>query len=167
MRILKPGGTLLFSTFLPGNLAEVAQATGRSLPLPDVAHWHSYLPEGLRPVSEEEASHTLHFASPATYSGIYAPRGVKFARQRQRKSTQSPELICRGKRRHGKRYLPNIHFDASQKRFVPTAHDISRNNMKKQIHLHRQYSSQASTPMPAKPMPQLLMHECSKSKVWA
>ena len=58
MRILKPGGTLLFSTFLPGNLAEVAQATGRSLPLPDVAHWHSYLPEGLRPVSEEEASHT-------------------------------------------------------------------------------------------------------------
>lgn len=64
MRILKPGGTLLFSTFLPGNLAEVAQATGRSLPLPDIAHWHSYLPEGLRPVSEEEASHTLHFASP-------------------------------------------------------------------------------------------------------
>ena len=63
-RILRPGGVLLFSTFLPGNLAEVAEATGRSLPLPDASAWHSYMPAELKTVSEESGSHTLHFASP-------------------------------------------------------------------------------------------------------
>ncbi len=64
MRILRPGGIILFSTFLPGNLAEVAQATGRSLPLPDAPDWHKYLPEGLEILAEQSGTHTLRFASP-------------------------------------------------------------------------------------------------------
>lgn len=76
MRILRPGGTLLFSTFLPGNLVEVARATGRSLPLPDISDWHKYIPQGLETVTEQSGAHTLHFASPVEVFGHLRATGV-------------------------------------------------------------------------------------------
>lgn len=63
-RVLRRGGYLLFSTFLPGNLSEVAQATGRSLPLLPVEEWRRLMPPVLAEVDVRSYEYPLDFDSP-------------------------------------------------------------------------------------------------------
>lgn len=63
-RVLRPGGVLLLSSFAEGNLHEVADATGVSLPLPSEARWLEMIPDDLETIETLCYSHTLSFASP-------------------------------------------------------------------------------------------------------
>lgn len=55
-RVLRPGGWLVVSAFSRGNLEEIAQVTGRQLPLPSVEVWRDMIPESLQVV--EFTAHT-------------------------------------------------------------------------------------------------------------
>lgn len=63
-RILAPGGSLLVSTFVRGNLHEVYQATGRTLPLLSAAEWCSIVPDSFETVMTRDYTHALEFSSP-------------------------------------------------------------------------------------------------------
>ncbi len=64
-RVLRPGGLLAIATFLRGNLPEVEQSTGLSLPLFTEEEWLGALPAGFRELTHEASSDTLLFDSPA------------------------------------------------------------------------------------------------------
>lgn len=61
---LSKGGLLAFSSFLPGNLHEVAELTGVGLDYPDAAALQSYLENDFELVAMEQGEITLDFASP-------------------------------------------------------------------------------------------------------
>lgn len=63
-RVLRPGGWLVMSSFTAGNLQEVAQATGRALPLPDAEQWLEMLPESLEVVEFTTLTAELVFDDP-------------------------------------------------------------------------------------------------------
>lgn len=61
---LAKGGLLAFSSFLPGNLHEVAELTGVGLEYPDSAALQNFLAQEFDLIEMEQAEITLHFASP-------------------------------------------------------------------------------------------------------
>ena len=63
-RYLPKGGLLAFSSFLPGNLYEVAELTGVGLDYPDAAALQGYLEQDFELVAMEQGEITLDFASP-------------------------------------------------------------------------------------------------------
>lgn len=63
-RYLHKGGLLAFSSFLPGNLHEVAELTGVGLDYPDAAALQNCLEQDFELVAMEQGEITLHFASP-------------------------------------------------------------------------------------------------------
>lgn len=63
-RILKPGGILVFSTFLPGNMREIEQSTGRTLPLISSDQWLRMIPDGLELLHMRESERTMIFETP-------------------------------------------------------------------------------------------------------
>ncbi len=63
-RVLAPGGYMLLSTFVEGNLATVAAASGRSLPLLSAREWENALPEGFEVGYFETIERTLRFDTP-------------------------------------------------------------------------------------------------------
>lgn len=63
-RLLRSGGYAVVSTFIDGNLGEVAAAGGRALPLLSAQQWLSIVPEGLETVYCTDYSHPLCFDSP-------------------------------------------------------------------------------------------------------
>ena len=63
-RYLPKGGLLAFSSFLPGNLHEVAELTGVGLDYADAADLQNYLDQEFELVAMELGEITLHFASP-------------------------------------------------------------------------------------------------------
>ena len=63
-RYLPKGGLLAFSSFLPGNLHEVAELTGVGLDYADAADLQNYLDQEFELVAMEQGEITLHFASP-------------------------------------------------------------------------------------------------------
>ena len=63
-RYLPKGGLLAFSSFLPGNLHEVAELTGVGLDYADAADLQNYLEQEFELVAMEQGKITLHFASP-------------------------------------------------------------------------------------------------------
>ncbi|MCH5220741.1 MAG: DUF452 family protein [Muribaculaceae bacterium] len=62
-RILASGGYLIASTFVKGNLYEVAQATGRSLPLLSARQWSEIIPDTFDVIDWYSYSYTLEFDS--------------------------------------------------------------------------------------------------------
>lgn len=62
-RTLRPEAWLAIATFADGNLPEVADATGRSLPLLSAGQWAGILPEGLEIIDTEEYHDSLTFNS--------------------------------------------------------------------------------------------------------
>lgn len=60
---LKPGGILAFSTFVHGNMAEISECTGHSLPLPDFQGWLSMCTD-FEILFAEESFHQLSFDRP-------------------------------------------------------------------------------------------------------
>lgn len=64
VRILKPGGILVFSTFLPGNMREIEQSTGRTLPLITAEQWQRMIPDGLELRVMRESECTMIFDAP-------------------------------------------------------------------------------------------------------
>ena len=63
-RYLPKGGLLAFSSFLPGNLHEVAELTGVGLDYADAADLQNYLDQEFELVAMEQGEITLDFASP-------------------------------------------------------------------------------------------------------
>lgn len=63
-RVLRPGGWLVLSAFAKGNLEEVAQATGRSLPLLPAEEWKAMVPKGFEIVEFTCNTAELVFDSP-------------------------------------------------------------------------------------------------------
>ena len=62
-RILAPGGSLLMSTFVRGNLSEVYQATGRTLPTLSADEWCGIVPDCFETVLARSYTHALEFDS--------------------------------------------------------------------------------------------------------
>ena len=62
--VLKPGGILLCSTFLPGNLEELTAVNPYGLVYHSTEHLRNLLPEDLKVMTMEEDSLTITFASP-------------------------------------------------------------------------------------------------------
>lgn len=60
-RVLKPGGVAVISSFVSGNMHELVQATGKSLPLPDKEQWRTMVPETCRICVCEEYNYSLRF----------------------------------------------------------------------------------------------------------
>lgn len=63
MRVLRPGGTLLFSSFTDRNLYELLLPAEHALPLPSASEWKLIIPQGFVISSECEMSVTLRFDS--------------------------------------------------------------------------------------------------------
>lgn len=62
-RVLAAGGYVVLSSFLAGNLAEVSEATGRSLPLMTFEQWQMIVPRDFEIVDSAAWSVTLDFDS--------------------------------------------------------------------------------------------------------
>lgn len=62
--LLTPGGTLLFSTFAPGNLKEIKELTGKGLTYPSPSELSSWLTPGFRLLHIEEETIPLAFPTP-------------------------------------------------------------------------------------------------------
>ena len=62
-RALAPGGYVVLSSFLAGNLAEVSDATGRSLPLMTLPQWQMTIPRDFEIVDSAAWNVTLDFDS--------------------------------------------------------------------------------------------------------
>ncbi len=62
-RVLKRGGLLAITTFEDGNLAEIEQATGKTLPLFSAAQWTAMVPPSLRMLFSESIRYTMTFDS--------------------------------------------------------------------------------------------------------
>lgn len=63
-RVLTPGGTLMFSTFIQGNMWQVSQATGRSLPLPSFDEIVESVPPDMEMLDVRHTVDILEFDSP-------------------------------------------------------------------------------------------------------
>ena len=63
-RVLTPGGALIFSTFVHGNLWQVSQATGRSLPLPTFDEILESIPADMELLDARHTVDTLEFDTP-------------------------------------------------------------------------------------------------------
>ncbi len=61
---VKPGGFIVLSTFSPGNLTEVEQCTGRSLPLLSADGWRASAPASLETIAVETYDYPVRFDSP-------------------------------------------------------------------------------------------------------
>ncbi|HZF61755.1 MAG TPA: malonyl-ACP O-methyltransferase BioC [Desulfovibrio sp.] len=87
-RYLPKGGLLAFSSFLPGNLHEVAELTGVGLDYPDAAALQNYLEPKFDLVAMEQGEITLHFASPhdvllhLRHTGVTGIRSVGWNKRR-------------------------------------------------------------------------------------
>lgn len=62
--MLRPGGTLLFSTFAPGNLGEIKQITGTGLDYPSTGQLKTWLERDFHLHYYHEEEITLTFATP-------------------------------------------------------------------------------------------------------
>lgn len=63
LRVLAPGGYLILSSFLAGNLASVSDATGRRLPLMTMRQWLQELPRGFELVDAAAWNVNMDFDS--------------------------------------------------------------------------------------------------------
>lgn len=63
-RVLRPGGWLVISSFTNGNLEEIAQITGRSLPLPSIEVWRDMIPDQFQIVEFTAHTAELIFENP-------------------------------------------------------------------------------------------------------
>lgn len=63
--LLLPGGSLLFSTFAPGNLYEIKELTGKGLFYPPADEWRRWLSRDFRMLHHEEETLMLAFSTPA------------------------------------------------------------------------------------------------------
>jgi len=76
VRVLAPGGYLLLSTFVDGNLQSVAYASGRKLPLLTAAQWREALPAGMEVMAFEIRDDILDFDTPLQAFGHLRATGV-------------------------------------------------------------------------------------------
>lgn len=63
LRVLRPGGVLLMTAFVRGNMHELTAACGVGLSLPDERRWASMIPGGFETVSWETADYDMSFES--------------------------------------------------------------------------------------------------------
>lgn len=63
-RVLVPGGYLVLSSFVHGNLEELTSVTGNGLQLPDMDGWKKKMPDDMEILVCEEDAHRLAFESP-------------------------------------------------------------------------------------------------------
>lgn len=63
-RVLRPGGIVLLTAFLRGNMNELAAAGGVSLALPDRNQWETMIPAGFETLSIDTKDYDMTFDSP-------------------------------------------------------------------------------------------------------
>ena len=63
-RVLRPGGLVLLTAFIRGNMNELAAAGGVSLALPDRNQWETMIPAGFEKLSVETQDYDMSFESP-------------------------------------------------------------------------------------------------------
>lgn len=64
-RVLRPGGVLIVTGFVRGNMRELTAASGVTLTVPDERQWEAMIPQGFETVSRETADYDLEFDNPA------------------------------------------------------------------------------------------------------
>lgn len=65
LRVLRPGGLLMLTGFVRGNMYELTAASGVGLSLPDERRWASMIPAGFERLSWETADYDMAFDSVA------------------------------------------------------------------------------------------------------
>lgn len=99
--VLPKGGLLAFSSFLPGNLQEVAELTGVGLSYARAAELQGQLAPHFELVAMEQGDVTLHFASPRhvllhlRHTGVTGIRSVVWGKNSYK------ELVARYTARYG------------------------------------------------------------------
>ncbi|WP_348673531.1 pimeloyl-ACP methyl esterase BioG family protein [Duncaniella dubosii] len=63
-RVLRPGGVLMLTAFVRGNMHELTAASGISLTVPDERQWEAMIPAGFETLSWESADYDLSFDNP-------------------------------------------------------------------------------------------------------
>ena len=89
-RVLVPGGWLAVSTFVRGNLGELAATIGNGMEVPTGEAWHTMIPENLEVEVRHEEVMTLHFDSPRDVLRHMSLTGVNAVRFHQ-----SPIVLAR------------------------------------------------------------------------
>lgn len=64
LRVLRPGGLLLLTAFVRGNMHELAAASAATLHLPDARQWGMMIPTGFETLSLETRDYDMCFDSP-------------------------------------------------------------------------------------------------------
>lgn len=64
LRVLRPGGLLILTAFVRGNMHELTSAGAATLNMPDERQWKTMIPGGFETVSWETADYDLSFAEP-------------------------------------------------------------------------------------------------------
>ncbi len=64
LRVLRPGGLLLMTAFLRGNMHELTAASGVTLAVPDLRQWTAMIPDGFETLSIETADYDMAFNNP-------------------------------------------------------------------------------------------------------
>lgn len=97
--LLVPNGTLLFSTFVPGNLHEIMELTGHGLSYPTSSDWSRWLSADFKPLYMEEETITLTFNTPLEVLKHLKATGVT-ATGNGRWTKGMQENFCRQYTRH-------------------------------------------------------------------
>lgn len=82
-RVLVPGGRLAISTFVRGNMSELASLIGNGLELPPGDAWHTMIPENLEIEVRYEEAMTLRFDSPRDILHHMSLTGINAVHHRQ------------------------------------------------------------------------------------
>lgn len=96
---LRPGGLLAFSTFAPGNLAEIKTLTGCGLAYPAASQLREWMAPHFRMLYEEEESIGLSFATPTDvlrhlkHTGVTATSSGVWTRGRQEEFCRNYRLL--------------------------------------------------------------------------
>ena len=99
--VLPKGGLLAFSSFLPGNLQEVAELTGVGLAYSSAAELQAWLAPHFDLLAMEQGDTTLHFASPRDvllhlrHTGVTGIRSVVWGKNSYR------DFVARSSARYG------------------------------------------------------------------
>ena len=94
LRVLRPGGFLLLTAFLRGNMNELATAGAATLNMPDLRQWMAMIPAGFEIVSLTTADYDMAFDTPVDVLRHLRLSGVN-GLDRRTNTVSGPALIRR------------------------------------------------------------------------
>ncbi|MDE5595385.1 MAG: methyltransferase domain-containing protein, partial [Muribaculaceae bacterium] len=93
-RILRPGGLLILTAFVRGNMHELTTAGASTLNLPDERRWRAMIPSGFDILSWATADYDLAFPEPVDVLRHLRLSGVN-GLDRSSRTTAGPSIIHR------------------------------------------------------------------------